>query len=189
MDCDALVTQALQGCEDSFAALARYYHPRLIRLITPRLAQARYADAEDVAQEALTRAFRSLHQFDRKYRFSTWLYTIALHVAWDHNRRTHRHPIHDPSICVDQIASTKWHWDAVAEKEQVQGIWDSAQRILDESSYTILWLRFGEDLSVSEIAHLLKKTQIGVRVALHRARCKLIRYLPKDGLASNTHAT
>ncbi len=59
MDCDALVTRALQGCEDSFAALARYYHPRLIRLITPRLAQARYVDAEDVAQEALTRAFEA----------------------------------------------------------------------------------------------------------------------------------
>ena len=35
------------------------------------------SEAEDVAQEAFVRVYQHRQKYDAKYRFSTWLYTIA----------------------------------------------------------------------------------------------------------------
>jgi len=57
--------------------------------------------------------------------------------------------------------------------EVVDDVWRLARSILVESQYTILWLKYGEGLSIQEIASVIQKTQIVVRVQLHRARNKL----------------
>lgn len=44
-------------------------------------------DAEDCAQEALMKAFRSFHTFREQSSFSTWLYTITTRVCLDALRR------------------------------------------------------------------------------------------------------
>ena len=44
-------------------------------------------DAEDCAQEALLKAYRSFHTFKEQSAFSTWLYTITTRVCLDALRR------------------------------------------------------------------------------------------------------
>ena len=89
-DPNDLVVRARGGCEESYAELVRRYFPRLVQLILPRVTRSNHMDAEDIAQESLTRAFQKLDTFDPRYRFSTWLYTIAIRIAMDHNRGTRR---------------------------------------------------------------------------------------------------
>ena len=43
--------------------------------------------------------------------------------------------------------------------------------------YQALWLRYAEDMSIKEIAKVLRKSQVGVKVLLYRARIKLGRRL------------
>src|SRR5262245_24576295 len=77
------------GCSDSSAELSRRFRPRLLNLLTEQLG-CQHSDAEDIAQEALARAFQHSDRFDPRYRFSTWLYTIAVRLAHDHARSVRR---------------------------------------------------------------------------------------------------
>jgi RNA polymerase sigma-70 factor, ECF subfamily len=54
------------------------------------------ADAEDIAQEALVRAWRSLGSFRSDAAFSTWLYRIVTNVALSTVARRREHATADP---------------------------------------------------------------------------------------------
>ena len=51
-----------------------------------------------------------------------------------------------------------------------------SDRVLGDTQRTALWLRYAEDLSIGQIAAVLGKTPIAVRVALCRARRTLAAY-------------
>jgi DNA-directed RNA polymerase specialized sigma24 family protein len=54
------------------------------------------------------------------------------------------------------------------------GIW-AAARNLGGSQYRVLWLRYGEDMTIEAIAASLGKSRLAVRLLLHRARKNLMR--------------
>ena len=189
-DPNDLVVRARGGCEESYAELVRRYFPRLVQLILPRVTRSNHMDAEDIAQESLARAFQKLDTFDPRYRFSTWLYTIAIRIATDHNRGTRRRlTILEAQRSLFE-ASPMMTASSTAEyerRETADSLWRVARAALNEPHYTSIWLRFAEDLSVAEIAHLMRKTKVGVRVLLHRARIKMLKVMnTEDTIRSQT---
>ena len=50
-------------------------------------------DAEDVAQEAFVRVFKSIRRYRRGAAFSTWLYRVVTNVCLDEVRRRGRRPV------------------------------------------------------------------------------------------------
>jgi RNA polymerase sigma-70 factor, ECF subfamily len=176
-----LARRAQTGCADAFAELSRRFRPRLIRLVEPRVGHCR-ADAEDVAQESLARAFDRIKLFDARGQFSTWLYTIALRQAVDHARRVKRRP-QLAAMDIDSFSSN--HSDAATaaqQRDEAENLWALAQDVLPEPQHTAMWLRYGEDLSPAEIARVMGRTRIGVGVLLHRARNRLAAALcERDG--------
>jgi len=182
-DPNDLVVRARGGCEESYAELARRFFPRLVQLVLPRISGSNHMDAEDIAQESLARAFQKLDAFDPKYRFSTWLYTIATRLAMDHNRGKRRRLtlLETHRSLFDLGGHT--HVSLAAEyecREAVDAIWRVARTALGEPHYTAMWLRFAEDLSVAEIARVMRKTKVGVRVLLHRARSKMLNAMNRE---------
>ena len=188
-DPNDLVVRARDGNEEAFTELARQFFPRLVQLVLPRISRKNHMDAEDIAQESLARAFQKLDSFDPQYRFSTWLYTIALRLAMDHNRGTRRRltllETHRSLFEVRenlQAQSTA----QFESREAADNIWRIARGTLNEPHYTAMWLRFAEDLSVDEIARVMRKTKVGVRVLLHRARTKMLNAMNmEDAIQSN----
>lgn len=167
-----LARRAQTGCADAFAELSRRFRPRLIRLVEPRVSHCR-ADAEDVAQESLARAFDRIGQFDARGQFSTWLYTIALRQAIDHARRERRRP-QLAAMDVDTFSTSESDAATAAQqRDEADNLWALAQDVLPEPQHTAMWLRYGEDLSPAEIARVMGRTRIGVGVLLHRARQRL----------------
>jgi RNA polymerase sigma-70 factor (ECF subfamily) len=182
-----LVRRARGGCADSFTELSRRFRPRLVCLVERRLGGGR-GDAEDVAQEALVRAFERLDQFDPRYRFSTWLYTIAIRMAHDHARSRRRRPqlaVLDETNC---LAPTAEIGRAAEAREEATNVWQLAKRVLSEPQFTAMWLRYGEDLSAADVAQVMGRSRIGVRVLLHRARTRLIAELAPQELATGQRA-
>jgi RNA polymerase sigma-70 factor (ECF subfamily) len=179
-DPNDLVVRARGGCEESYGELARRFFPRLVQLILPRVSGSNHMDAEDIAQESLARAFQKLDAFDPQYRFSTWLYTIAVRLAMDHNRGTRRRlTLLETHRSLFELRENT-EMSSVAEyecRESVDAIWRIARTTLGEPHYTAMWLRFAEDLSVEEIARVMRKTKVGVRVLLHRARNKMLKVM------------
>lgn len=168
-----LVRRVLAGCPVSATELSNRFTPRLLILLERRLAGNR-TDAEDIAQESLARAFQRLDRFDFSYQFSTWLYTIAFRLATDFSRKEKRRP---KTVSMESMESDPSIEPSINASEVVEDVWSLARSVLVESQYTILWLRYGEGMSIQEIASVLLKNQIGVRVQLHRARSKLTNYI------------
>jgi len=84
----ALVERTQAGEREAFEDLYRRYFPRLRRFCMRYLHDP--ADAEEVAQEALARAYRSIATLNGDRRFYPWLSVIAKRLCIDHIRRQSR---------------------------------------------------------------------------------------------------
>lgn len=176
------VRRAVEGDHDAFARLVHVYSPRLKTLLLRRLGTCS-GEIDDVLQETFTKAYHSLHRYDSQYRFSTWLYTIGIRLAIDVQRRHRRWPwMRASDALLDQCPARSAN-PAISRDSTPSGsdnehsdsdLWQQVQGHLNPSQSTALWLRYAEDMSIEEIASILGKTQIGVRVLLHRARARLL---------------
>lgn len=180
IEANELVRRAHGGCADSCTELSRRFRPRLVKLLVVQFG-GQYSDAEDLAQEALARAFQHFDRFDPRYRFSTWLYTIAIRLAHDVARSQRRRPRQVSLNDVDCVARSPTVASQVQQQEDIGNLWAIAKRVLSEDQYTAMWLRYGEDLSAVEVAKVMRKSRIGVRVLLHRARLALVAVIDQEG--------
>ena len=126
------------------------------------------ADAEDLVQETLLRAFRSFHRFTPGTNLKAWLFTILHHVRTDGLRRAMRAPRTEelagegPPVPPPQ--------DALA-----RGGEDLARAIaaLPEAFRVAVVLRDVEELSYGEIAQVLQVPLGTVMSRIHRGRALL----------------
>jgi len=160
-----IVRRARNGCMRSFEILLRYYQPRLLRYLAVRGIPR--AEAEDVVQTTFISAWKYLHSYRDSWRFSTWLFTIArrglnttrLEVsAEDLENQTHASP------------------DAF-EQQLRDSVWARAREALDRPAFDALWLHHGEGFTGREIARILDRSPVWVRVSLHRSRTTLKKLL------------
>lgn len=160
---EELAVRARGGEADCFDELARRLREPLTRFIRRRLDGG--VDAEDVVQETLLRAYRGLDGYDPSRRFTTWLYAIGKNVAADHRdlaRRRQERERQAP-IAAEALAAA-----------DVPDVWRAARRALGDDAYRALWLRYGQDLSVAEVAREIGRSVVATKVMLFRARRKLI---------------
>src|SRR4030081_3824803 len=80
-----LIASVQQGKRELFYELVRPYERRVYAAALAILRNE--ADAEDVCQEAMLKAFAHLRQFRAEARFSTWLIQITVNEALMRRRR------------------------------------------------------------------------------------------------------
>ena len=91
---EALVAGFAAGDQDAATAFVRRFQARVFGLAMTMVGDR--AVAEEIAQEAFTRAWRHADSFDaRRGRVATWLLTITRNLAIDHLRAHRTDPI-DP---------------------------------------------------------------------------------------------
>ena len=171
-----------QGSLESFGELVKRFELRLFNFLLRRTASR--ADAEDLTQETFIRAWERIHRYEPRWRFSTWLFTIAARLAVSHYRK--RRPTLRWVEDQDEHAPDPHDPHDPREDEVRTGskLWALAGRVLTPEQHTGLWLRYAEDMSIDEIAVVLKKSQVGVRVMLFRARQVLAEQLEREAQAS-----
>ena len=81
---EELACRAQQGCAESFEQLLRRFQTPVLHFLRHR---GFFADAEDLTQETFLRAYENLHRYNRRWAFSTWLFTIARRTSLNHRRR------------------------------------------------------------------------------------------------------
>lgn len=163
---EQLVEAAIGGSAGAFETLVERYRGRLLRFLLGRCASR--ADAEDAVQDTLVAAYRYLASFNPRWRFSTWIYRIAIRNA---ARQSQRHAPLEAGEPVD-------HADPLADcidATDRENLWLTARRVLSEDACAALWLRYVEDLSVGEVAQALERSQSWTKVTLLRARRRLSR--------------
>ena len=160
-----LVSRAQDGSLPCFAELVKRFEGRLFNFLLRRMQSTQ--DAEDLVQDTFIRSWQRIGQYNPRWQFSTWLYTIAHRLAIAHRQRQRRVP---RPACLDRVPSECDPGRPAADREQCRHIWALADRVLPETQRVALWLRYAEGLGTSEIARVLGKSRVGVRVMLFRAR-------------------
>ncbi len=126
------------------------------------------SEAEDIAQDALLRAWRrrsTLREADRR---NQWLATIVRNEAF----RQHARVRPDPTSTIETHEGAE---DAQVVATVERADLHAALKRLSERDRELLELRYNEDLTQSAIARRLGIPEGTVKVRLHRARDKLRR--------------
>lgn len=171
---EQLVSEAQGGSADAFDKLVERYGERLFRFLLARCGS--YADAEDVMQDSFINAYRYLDSYNPRWQFSTWLYRIAIRRVQKYGAR-HRQADEDPAELATDAPDPLEQCLLASEREN---LWLTAKRLLSADSYTALWLRYAEDMSVRDVARALGRPQSWVKVVLLRARRRLGRELGRE---------
>ena len=178
---EELASKVSAGSHSFFEELVYRYSPRLFHFLRHKVNTDQ--DIEDLIQETFLKAFRNIDRYDPDWKFSTWLYTIAVRLSISDYRSK---KAKDPSFV--PIPTSPEPEEIVIQKEESQNIWILA-RTLKKEQYEALWLRYAEDMSIKEIAKVMKKTQIYTRVLLHRARLNLAKRFSQPVYSENTAGT
>lgn len=138
-------------------------------------------DAQELAQEAIVRAFTSIGKFRGDSSFSTWLYRITINVCTDFLRKRNKVTL----ISMEQGAASNDNQqglqieeespgpDELAEKKQLKKLVRDAMDALSEEHRQVLILRDILNLSYKEIANTLKVNEGTIKSRINRARAGL----------------
>ena len=126
--------------------------------------------AEDIAQEVFIKAWEKRTQFNpTKGSLKNWIYAIALNAVRDHFRRNkHRATVELPEeISSDEDIASQ------TDTKSSAGFILEHMKALSEKEQELLTLRYMQELSIEEIAVVMKMKYSATKVALHRATKKL----------------
>jgi len=157
------------GPTDAFAALVRE-HTRYVTLQLARRGVAPY-DAEDVAQEAAVRAYRSFASLRNRDRFRGWLVRIAWRLAIDRRRSEQRREARE-SAAWDEPSPSRTAEDLAAARQTQERVF-RALDALPESLRIVVVLAAIEGHGMREVATLLGLPEGTVKSRLHDARRRL----------------
>jgi RNA polymerase sigma-70 factor (ECF subfamily) len=125
-------------------------------------------DAEDVAQEAMTRAYRNFRQLRDRDRFRAWLVRVAWRLALDRQRSDQRRRVReaDPPPTVQDFRIE------ADQHQRAARLW-AAIDALPEKLRVVIVLAAIEQHRLPEVADLLRLPQGTVKSRLFAARQRL----------------
>jgi RNA polymerase sigma-70 factor, ECF subfamily len=181
-----MIASILAGDSQQFHQLIRPYERSVYVMALSMLRNE--ADAEDAAQEACLKAYRSLANFRADSKFGTWLISITLNVARNRlrrNRLMHMESLDIPSEEDGHVSPALLRdWREVPleilERAEVRQILRRAIAALPEIYREVFLLRDVEELSIKEAAQALRVSDSVVKVRLHRARTMLHKTLAPE---------
>lgn len=185
-----LVKRTLHGDTYAFEELVKTYQNKVYMLAYRYMGNE--DDANDMAQEAFIKAYRSLRSFKGDASFGTWIYRITTNVCLDELRRRKRKiapiSLDEPLATLDgdeierEISDQSLAADVVYEKKEFS---QNIQLLLDEMKpehKTVIVLRDIMDLSYEEIAAVLDCSIGTVKSRISRARIILQKKLTEREL-------
>jgi RNA polymerase sigma-70 factor, ECF subfamily len=166
---EELACRAQQGCAESLDQLLRRFQTPVLHFLRRR---GFSSEAEDLTQETFLRAYENLHRYNRRWAFSTWLFTIAHRTGINHRRRCL--PIADGRAAEAATSPEPAPPEAAIVAENRLRLWDRAASVLSEEQTTALWLHYVEGMPARAIARVLGRSWASVKVMLFRARKRLL---------------
>jgi RNA polymerase sigma-70 factor (ECF subfamily) len=180
-----LMDRVLNGETDLFYELIRPYERAVFFAATSILGNE--ADAEEVAQEAVLKAFKNLARFRREAKFSTWLIQITINEAKMKLRKDRRHLYEsiengqrneDGDYIPTDFADWREIPSEALEQAELREALQKALMSLPEKYRTVLILRDIQHMSIAETAQALGITEENVKTRTSRARLQM-----RDALA------
>lgn len=177
---DALITRCLAGDQSAWDQIVRQ-HWRKVFNIAYKFT-GKHDEAEDLTQDVFLKVFKSLHTFDQRANFQTWLVSVSRNLCIDHYRsvRKERETIDravDPGDLAP-VAPTASAYTALEQRDRV----DLLRKALEHLPLTLrsaVLLRDIQELSYQEIARRLGLPEGTVKSRINRGRTELAREIKR----------
>ena len=168
----ALVNLVKKGDKKAYNALVLKYQDRLVFSVYKFLKD--YELAQDIAQEAFIKAYKSIDKFRGDSQFYTWIYRIAINTAKNVlSTKARASEVYDNDT-TDQLLSesaiTSENPENILQADQLRSTINNALQSLPEDIRVTLSLREYDGLSYEEIAGVLKCPIGTVRSRIHKGR-------------------
>ena len=172
-----LIVLARQGSQEAAEVLFDRYWTHAWRTAYAVTADRTLAD--DAAQEAIEKAFASLHRFDETRPFAPWLKRITVNRAIDHLRRGRRLEL----LRDEETTYHSWAVGEAAEDDLRHWAVADAVAALGAGKRVVIVLHYWLDLPLEEIAGILGIPVGTVASRLGRAKNELRAALERDHVA------
>ena len=177
---EQLVALSLQNQEYYYCLMKRYEIP-LMNYIR-KLSGMNRPDAEDVLQEVYLLTYQNLNDYDRQFKFSSWIYRITHNQTVSNLRKRYKN---DPDIS----------WDDHDMDQLVHSDFDLEKILIQETDYQqllqmihslplkykeVLLLKFVEGKDYQEISDVLRKPMRTVGTLINRAKKRLLQEIEQE---------
>ena len=173
-----IVRRVLRGRKDEFSLILERYQRPIFNFIYRFYGS--YEIAEELTQDTFLRCYQFLKSYDRKRKFSTWLYTVAKNLCIDHLKKQRK----AREISLDQALPALERHEAIRSAEtdpQVACIrsQEDARLLealgkLEPSRRVVLILYYFQGLSYQEIGEALSVPVSTVKIRIFRAKKALL---------------
>ncbi len=181
---DHLVRRAQAGDAEAFAALCDRSRKRVWCIIA---SIAKGPDVDDLAQDAIVRAWCALHSYRGEASFEAWLCRIALNAAHDYQRSAWKRRVlfwsednHEIAVTAEMHLRggdcTEPLHDEVARREMQRRI-RKAVASLPAHQRDPIWLHYFEGFTLAEVARLEEISESTLRSRVQAGLKRLSRSL------------
>jgi RNA polymerase sigma-70 factor, ECF subfamily len=160
-----LVASAQNGDIDAFSQIYDFFLEPVYRFMFFRVSLEQ--EAEDLTSEVFLKTWKSLKKYQKKegMPFSAWLFRIAHNELIDYFRTKKQvAELSDDDSLADPTMNTVREVENTFERKRLQ----KALKKLPKSQSDVIILKFFSDLSNAEIAEVLEKSEIAIRILQSR---------------------
>jgi RNA polymerase sigma-70 factor (ECF subfamily) len=162
-----IIAAAVAGRSDSCAWIVEQYTPVAYRFALRMFGNEQ--DARDAAQDTMVKVLRNLDRYDPRWRFTTWMFSIARNTCIDeHRRRRWRSDSPAPDVADDRPSA----YEITARGRKAEVLHEALQDIPPLYREVLVLYHF-EHLKYQEIADSLGIPIGTVMNRIFRARKKL----------------
>ena len=169
---DKLIQRMEQGDTSAADELVRMYYPEILRYCVWHAPDS--ASAEDAAQETFLKAIRCFDRYEHRGKFKSFLYRIASNTCIDMARKNSRADL--PLEFAENMEKTDENIAALESEMNFRQMLNS----LTTENREILFLRFGQDLTLKEIGNVLGLPMRTVQSKL-RSSLKMLKNSMREG--------
>lgn|GEM_PF-187798 len=169
----ALVHAAKAGDRAAFSKLFEKHHGRVYAMCTRFLRNT--AEIEDAVQQTFLEAYKSLHRFEERAKFTTWITRIAIHTCLGFRRKLKRLFFSEDTLPDDRVEEAHFSNRPLSAEERTsyrrrrQAVSDLLAKV-SEKKRVVFVLAELEGMTAPEISEILQVPDATVRTRLFHAR-------------------
>lgn len=168
------IKRILSGRSDEYAYFVKTYSGQVLDFVNRMVCDT--SDAEELAQDAFVRAFRSLGQFDGRSSWLTWVLRIAFHTTLSHLKRQRPQWL---SIEDLPLADTTDEEFNTGREERIR-LLETSIDTLPPNEQMLLHLYYYDDRPLRDIAYIMDTEPGVLATRLHRIRKKLLQMMKEN---------
>lgn len=167
---EKLIKKAQKGDKDAFETIIKTYQKELYKIAKIRLNSIE--DIEDVIQETIFSAYKSINKLKDSSKTKSWLITILINKCNDYYKRKNN------NISLEDIEADKYIPSSTQINSTIE--FDNLMSLLNKDERTVLVLYYSEGYKTNEIGNMLNINDSTVRNIMQRAKKKIEKNIKED---------